>query len=85
MLCQSVAQVDLSTDGVCEVRNEEDVLDVSVEHALQIGWRNLWCEGEGGEEESSEGVVWSKITVLGLLAVALSSTEHRQLTITWPT
>jgi hypothetical protein len=64
VLGQSVAQVDLSTDGVCEVRNEENILDVSVEHALQVGWRNLWCEGEGREKESSEGVVWGNITIL---------------------
>ena len=56
-------QIDLCADGVGEVGNDKDVLDVVVEVALDIGNIDLWCEGEGIHEELTESVVWLALFV----------------------
>lgn len=56
-------QIDLCADGIGEVRNDKDVLDVVVEVALDICNIDLWCEGEGVHEELAESVVWLALLV----------------------
>ena len=54
---QPLGQVDLGADGVGEVGDHEDVLDVVVEVVLDLLGVDLGGDGEGVHEELAEGLV----------------------------
>lgn len=52
---EAVGEVDLRSHGVGEVGDHEDILDVRVEHALDVGAVDFRSERDGVEEELANG------------------------------
>ena len=72
MARQSVGQVDLCPDGVGQVRNHQYVLNVGVEHPLDIGGGDLRRKRNGVHQKLADSSRALAFTVLLLLSVIIS-------------
>ena len=74
--CETLGEIDLGADGVGEVADHEDVLNVVVEVMLDLLGIDLGGQGEGGHEMLGESVVGDLILIEDTVDPLAHFVEH---------